>query len=187
MIVETGRDVRLVFTASKTLFGRLIRWLTSSPVSHVFLEYDSTLWGGRWVAEATIGGVRKVPSYKARHNVVCEYKLTANPELGCKAIAKFFGNAYDYVGIFWMAWFVIAWRWLRLKFKKPLRSSKSQLCSELMARFVEPYIQQAKGWDPEEITPEGLRRYCEMSTGLFWRVRNARPDEDITPREGPMQ
>src|SRR5512136_2544156 len=91
-VTETGHDIRLVFTASKTFFGKLIRWLTKGKVSHVFLEYDSSLWGGRWVAEATVGRVRKVPSYKARHNVVFEYRAVKDVRVPCNSIAKYFGN-----------------------------------------------------------------------------------------------
>ncbi len=163
------RDVRIIFTASKTWFGRAIRWLTNGTVSHAMLEYDSKLWGGRWVAEATIGGVRKVPSHKAKHNVVCEYRLKADPQKGCEAIREYFGNAYDYVDLFWTAWFIIAWRWLKMKVKKPLSSTKAQVCSELMARFVQPYL-DGSDWDPETVTPEGLRKFCEMSDGLFEKV-----------------
>lgn len=173
-MIETGHDVRIIFTASNTLFGKLIRKLTGGTVSHAMLEYDSSLWGGRWIAEATVGGVRKVLSHKSRHNVVCEYRLKADPREGCHAIAEYFGSAYDYVGIFWFAWFIIAWRWLKMKVRRPASSSKAQMCSELMARFVRPYLTEDALWNPDRITPEELRRTCEMNTALFERVEAPR-------------
>lgn len=168
---ETSRDIRLVFTASKTFFGKLIRWLTKGKVSHVFLEYDSSLWGGRWVAEATLGGVRKVLSCKARHNIVYEYRVKQEPRVACRSIGKYFGNAYDYVGIFWFAWFIIAWQWLKLKVRKPLRSTKSQVCSELIARWVIAYGTPGTAeWDPEQVTPQMIADACFVNQPKFFEA-----------------
>lgn len=170
-VTEIGRDLRLVFTASKTLFGRLIRWFTRGKVSHVFLEYDSSLWGGRWVAEATIGGVRKVPSYKARHNVIFEYRATKAGNAACNSIAKYFGNAYDYINILIFAWFIIAWRWLKLKIRRPHRSTKAQVCSELVARWVIAYgVPGVSGWNPEYVTPQMIADVCAANSEFFCRV-----------------
>lgn len=177
-MIETGHDVRIIFTASNTLFGRLIRKLTGGTVSHAMLEYDSSLWGGRWIAEATVSGVRKVLSHKSRHNVICEYKFKSDPKKGCRAIAEYFGSAYDFAGIFWFAWFIIAWRWLKLKVRRPASTSKAQVCSELMARFVQPYLDKGLPWNPSKITPEELRQTCEINTTLFEPVDGL---EEITP------
>jgi len=168
-VIEDSHDVRLVFTASRTWFGRLIRWLTGGKVSHVFLEYDSTLWGGRWVAEATVGGVRKVPAYKVRHNIVYEYRVQMDPNVACNAIAKFFGNAYDYAGILIFGWCIIAWRWLKLKARRPHRSTKSQVCAELIARWMIAYgVSGTDGWDPDKITPQGIADKCFINQPKFF-------------------
>jgi hypothetical protein len=166
---ETSRDIRLVFTASKTFFGKIIRWLTGGKVSHVFLEYDSSLWGGRWVAEATVGGVRKVPSYKARHNVVWEYRAAMDTRVACRSIARYFGNTYDYAGLLVFAWFIIAWRWLKLKAKKPHRSTKSQVCAELIARWVTAYgVPGSQDWDPDRVTPQMIADACFTNQPKFF-------------------
>jgi hypothetical protein len=160
-VEEQSHDVRIVFTATKTWFGRLIRWLTGGKVSHVFLEYDSSLWGGRWVAEATVGGVRKVPAYKVRHNIVYEYRVKLDSRVPCRAIARYFGNAYDYAGIFIFGWFIIAWKWFKLKVRRPYRSTKSQVCSELIARWVIAYgVPGTQAWDPEQVTPQMIADIC---------------------------
>lgn len=174
--VEASHDVRLVFTASKTWFGRLIRWLTGGKASHVFLEYDSTLWGGRWVAEATVGGVRKVPAYKARHNIVYEYQVKQDPRVACESIAKFFGNAYDYAGLFIFGWFIIAWKWLKLKVRRPHRNSKSQLCAELIARWMIAYgVPGTDGWNPECISPQSIADKCFANQPkLFERIEGGK-------------
>lgn len=161
---EVSHDVRIVFTAKTNWFSRLIRWITNGTVSHVFLEYDSTLWGGRWVAEATVGGVRKVPSYKARKNVVFEYRFLKDPRPGCTALAEYFGNKYDYVGMVGFAVFIVVWRWLHLKIKRPFRSSKAQLCSEFVARwFKASGVPVAAYLDPETTTPQMLYDICFQS------------------------
>jgi hypothetical protein len=173
--VEVGHDVRLVFTASKTFFGRLIRWLTGGKVSHVFLEYDSSLWGGRWVAEATVGGVRKVSSARARHNVVWEYRAKQDTRVACYSIAKYFGNAYDYAGIFVFAWLIIAWKWLKLKVRRPHRSTKSQVCSELIARWAIAYgAPGTTNWDPEQVTPQMVADICFRNQAKFFEKVGAK-------------
>lgn len=161
---EVSHEVRIVFTARTNWFSRLVRWFTKSQVSHVFLEYDSSLWGGRWVAEATVGGVRKVPSYKARKNVVFEYRFLGDPRPGCAAIASYFGNKYDYAGIVGFAVFILLWRWLHLKIKRPFTHSKAQLCSELVARWVkESGVPVAAYIDPELTTPQMVYDICFTS------------------------
>lgn len=163
---EMGRDVRVVFTASKTFLGRWIRRLTQSKVSHAFLEYDSSLWGGRWAAEATISGVRKVPAAKARHHVVCQYRVRFDPRPGLRMIAPLFGSAYDVTGILVFAWAIMLWRWFRVRMRRFTRNTKSQLCSELVARFlIASQVTGTANWDPERTSPEQIRHLCARHEG----------------------
>jgi len=79
-------DVRIVFTASKTWFGKLIRWVTRSKVSHVFVEFP--VWNRRMAGEATIGGTRMVLAKKARHDIVAEFKIHADTQPGLIELTK---------------------------------------------------------------------------------------------------
>ena len=52
-------DVRIIFTASKTPLGVLIRKITKSDVSHAMIEVP--IWGKRMIMEATLAQNAKKP------------------------------------------------------------------------------------------------------------------------------
>lgn len=151
-------DVRIVFTASKTWFGKLIRWVTRSKVSHVFIEFP--VWDRRMAGEATIGGTRMVLSEKARHNVVAEFKIHADTQPGLIELAKHLGSAYDYAGLFVILW-AKTLELFKRKMKAPRWSTKSQKCSELIANVLDHiYLQNSTGWPVEIVTPEDVLNFC---------------------------
>lgn len=166
-------DVRIVFTAGTHWISRLIRWVLRSEVSHVFIEYPSELWGGRWVAESTKGGVRKVQASMARHHVKMEYVCKFDIAPGLKSVAKYVGVKYDYVGALVMGMLALFWRWFKIKLKHPLRSSKAQFCSEFVSRalinalFINPIFTNTVDWDPEQSGPDDLLRFCRRHPELF--------------------
>ena len=165
-------DVRVVFTASSKVSSRIIRWLTRSPVSHVYIEYESVLWGGRWAAEATKGGVRKVIAKKARHDVYAEFRCKFDVERGLAAVSKYFGEDYDYIGVAIFGALIVLGRWFSVKVKSPFRSSKSQFCSEFVTRFFKgARLEGVAGWDVGKSSPGRLYRFCEKNTGKFKQLR----------------
>jgi len=166
------RDVRIVFTAPTKLSSRIVQYVTRSHVSHVYIEYPSDLWGGRWAAEATReNGVRKVVARKARHDVCAEFYCKFDTQAGLAAVSKYLGEDYDYFGVGFFGLVIYVKRWFSAKLKHPLRSSKSQFCSEFVARFFKgSHLAGAEGWDPELSSPERLYRFCEKDTGNFQRV-----------------
>ena len=44
--------IRIIFTASHNIGGRLIRWFTKGRTSHVMIQYNSRDWGEPWIVEA---------------------------------------------------------------------------------------------------------------------------------------
>jgi len=164
-------DVRVVFTASGSWFGRAIRKLTGSRVSHVFLEFD--VWGKRMVMESTIGGTRLVPASRSRHNIVWEYEFQEEGKQEIISMMDFLGSEYDYAGVLMLAWVKMAWRWLGLKMSYPGWSSKSLKCSELLFRFLEkvaPDDVRLKEWNPELVTPQHIVEFCLDNDDLFEEV-----------------
>lgn len=163
--------IKIVFTASNTWIGRLIRWFTRSKVSHVMLEYTSELWGGQWIAEATATGVRKVPARRARHDVVAEFECLFDADKAIKEIGKYVGLPYDYVGLIVFAWAVISWRYLKTKIRKPLNNTKGQFCSEFITHFFKAaQLVKTQKWDPELSKPGRLFNYCLKHEELFREV-----------------
>jgi len=161
-------DIRLVFTAGAHWISRLIRWVLRSEVSHVFIEYPSGMWGGRWVAEATKGGARKVQAYKARHNVAAEFVCKVDMRPGLIGAARYVGDAYDYPGAVVLGILALLWRWFRIKLRQPLRHSKAQFCSEFVARVLMAVPEvQVSNWDPEQAGPDRILRFCRRKPELF--------------------
>lgn len=163
-------DTRIVFTASTGWIGRLIRWVTRSKVSHVAIEYSSSTWGGQWIAEADWRGVWKVPAAKVKKNVYCEYKCKFDARPALQSIAGYVGTTYDYKGLFMLAWITAFWRIFRIKIRKPLWKTNSVKCSELVAKMLiaaDPSNLVLQGWDPEMISPEDVRLFCEAEGARF--------------------
>ena len=167
-------DVRIIFTASPKLSSRIIRWFTRSPVSHVYVEYESELWGGRWAAEATKGGVRKVIAKKSRHDVHAEFRCKFDTKKGLRAVSEFLGEDYDYLGVAFYAIVVLLRRWFSAKIKNPMYSSKSQFCSEFITRFFQGSdLVETTFWDVEKSSPGRLYRYCIRDTEDFEFIERA--------------
>lgn len=165
-------EVRIVFTAGTHWISRAIRWVLRSEVSHVFIDYPSAVWGGRWVAESTKGGVRKVPAQKARHHVKAEFILKFDPTEGFRATRRYFGAEYDYVGAAVLGFLALLWRWFKVKLRHPLRASKAQFCSEFVARILMAVPEvQVSDWDPEQAGPDRLLNFCRRHPELFHSVK----------------
>jgi len=167
--------VLLVFTASSHPISRAIRWLTRSPVSHVFIEYESEGWGGRWAAEATTTGVRKVQAQVARKSVYAEIECLFDPRPGYEAVGALVGKRYDYFGVALLGLVVAAWRWFRVKLRVPHRSALSQFCSEFAARWLMGCkVPRTEHWDPNRAAPGRLYKFALTHPRHFklrWRRR----------------
>ena len=165
-----SQNVRIVFTASQSWFGKAIRWCTNAGVSHVFIEFD--VWGRRMVLESTIGGTRIVPAKRSRHDVVREYKLKADGKQPIIDMMGYLGTEYDYTGVLLMAWIKIAWRWFGLKLSYPTWSSKALKCSELVFLFMKKVVpgQFAIPGGAEMANPQHIMRICEAHQELFEKV-----------------
>ncbi|RLC88630.1 MAG: hypothetical protein DRJ03_01790 [Chloroflexi bacterium] len=167
-------DVRIVFTAGTRWISRLIRWALRSPVSHVFIEYPSQAWGGRWAAEATKGGVRKVQAKKSRHHVKAEFRCKVDLHEGMVQAAKYVGVKYDYTGAFFIGVVALSWRLLKVKIRHPLRRSSSQFCSEFIAYiFQKAGVQRTAAWDPALSGPGRLYRFCLKETDQFAKIEES--------------
>lgn len=165
-----SQNVRIVFTASNSWFGRAIRKITKAGVSHVFIEFD--VWGRRMVLESTVGGTRIVPAARSRHDIVWEYKLKADGKQPIIDMMGYLGTEYDYAGALLIAWVRIAWKWFGLKLTYPTWSSKALKCSELLFLFMKKIVpgQFAVPGGAEMANPRDILGICERHNELFERV-----------------
>lgn len=162
--------IKLVFTARPNWISRFIRWITKSPVSHVFIEYESKTFGGKWALEAWVPSVRSIPSHLAKENVYEEKTLlhksfdvpTALMELG-----KYVGAPYDYKSVLMFIPMII-FKKIVAKWRHPLVTNKSQFCSELTARFLMLLkLPGTEEWEPECITPYDIKKYTDKHPEFF--------------------
>jgi hypothetical protein len=162
-------DIRIIFTASKTPFGKIIRKITRSQVSHVMIEVS--VWGRRMIAEATIGGTRLVPSYKSRHHVIKEYECKIDVQKGLFEISEHFGDKYDYAGLFVIAWVKLTYSWFKYKLKTFKWKNKSIKCSELVAMFLRANnVEGANELNVELTTPDDLLNFCVKNKNIFEEI-----------------
>jgi hypothetical protein len=154
--------IKIVLTASPMWISRLIRYLTGGRVSHCMLQYPSDLWGGEWVAEATVGGVQKRPAELRRHHVKYEFLCKFDPKPALHTLRDEIGQPYDYPGIVAFAWVILLLRVFKKRVKWPWKNSKAQFCSELIWRFfIAAGIPGAADRDPETVTPEDVLIFME--------------------------
>lgn len=170
-------EVRIVFTASNSWFGKIIRWVTHSKVSHVFIEFP--VWDRRMVGEATVGGTRMVLAEKSRHNIIAEYTCLFETKPGLLGIASLLGTKYDYAGTLVIAWWEMLKDWFHTKLREPRWSSKSLKCSELVFIFLEECrsLPSEQRYARELVTPQNLLESCAKETTLFRRV-----DDEVTKK-----
>ena len=128
---------KIILTASNYLVPRIIRKITRSRFSHCMILYEDPVWGGEWVAEATIGGVRMVPAEKAMHHVKAVFTCKFDATEAHKRIRQHIGDGYDYAGLLFMGWVILMWRLFKKKIQRPHRKTSEEMCSAFVALFLQ--------------------------------------------------
>lgn len=159
-------DVRLVFVRTTGVFAAITRWVTRSPVNHMYL--DIPVWGRRMVCEATTdGGVRLVPIKQAGTQVVMAYRCRFDTSPGLYAVGALLGRPYDYWGGVLIAATRLAWRWFRLKLHWMQWSTRAIKCSELAVMFLRACKIKGLDLDPERVAPSDVLAWCHTRPGWF--------------------
>jgi len=160
-------EVHVIFLRTSGIFAAITRWVTRSPVNHMYI--DIPVWGRRMVCEAaTDGGVRLVPSVMHRNaKVVMAYRCHFDTAPGLYAVAALLGRPYDYWGSFGIAAVLLAWRWFRLRFRHFSWSTKAVKCSELAVLFFKACKIGEVSMDPEMVAPSDVLSWCNKRPGYF--------------------
>jgi hypothetical protein len=154
------------FGTNEKWTSKLIRWVTRSEWSHVWIEYPSGVWGGRWVVHSWESGVVKVPLELIRE----KYPKHRSYDLNRGEMAQGFdwareriGASYDY-GVIWNALMLVmyratGWEWLH---RILLRNAAKFSCSEFVSGFMKASkVKGTEDWDPEFMPPVDLFQFCE--------------------------
>lgn len=161
------------FGTNEKWTSKLIRWATRSPWSHVWIEYPSAIWGGRWVAHSWAEGVTKVPldQVETMYPVRKTFECRPNMEAGFLWARKYVNAGYDY-GVIWNGLLLVlhhatGWEWLH---KIVIRSAAKFSCSEFVCGFLKAAeVAGTESMDLELTTPGDLEKFCSSSKD-FWVV-----------------
>ena len=162
------------FGTNEKWTSKLIRWVTKSECSHVWIEYPSVTWGGRWVVHSWgSAGVVKVPLEQVEKDYPTHrsYECSLNIDGGFQWARQRLGARYDY-GVIWNGFLLVlhritGWGWLNDVLH---RNAARFSCSEFVAGFLKAAgVPGTEHMDPEFITPEALREFCAWSED-FWSV-----------------
>jgi hypothetical protein len=164
------RFVRFAYERTGGFVARAIRWFTKAPINHVAILFHSTDWDGDWVVEAVVEkGLSRVVCRPARGRkwwAVVTPKYDSVPYL--QAAQEFVDQRYDFQGFFLFVPLILAWRWFRLKLKRPALAGKSQICSELATHVALPAVGYSKELaDPQWVDPWTLYRVQKSLPELF--------------------
>ena len=153
--------ITICFTTPKrwTLMSRLIRWFTNSKVSHACI-------GGINIAGVPVllgaGAKGVIPEVRAHYEltdiIVEEYEAEVEDDR-VRQVVEELNTKYDFAGVFGFGLMILAWRWFRLRIRKPFTSSRAVWCSEFVMHLRLPAW---VGMAPENTSAEELRRLCEQ-------------------------
>ena len=160
----------IFFSRQRALVSRLIRWVTRSKVSHAgVVYYDETL-GHPMVMHAIASGFQVSPLvvFRQHSEIVATYEAKDQPALlhAIRDISLDLGEGYDYKAIAGFFWVILLKRWLRVKWRNPVRDSHRMFCSEAVARILQQM--PGSGWqgDPETTSPEDLLGWVNQSSAF---------------------
>jgi hypothetical protein len=162
--------VRIGFGTNDRLHSRLIRAATDSRWSHTWIEYESALWGGRWVAHASPTGVVKVPIERVLEEYPEHVRLSCSADLrgGFAWARSYVGAPYDY-GVIWNGLIYAVHRATDWDFLHKIvwRNTAKFTCSEFVTGFLRAAdVRTVAGLEPELTPPVLLWKVC-MQSGEF--------------------
>lgn len=164
-------EINVCFGTNKSFKSRLICWTTRSSLSHSWVEYDSHVWEGRWVAHATARGVIKEiqPNVRKRYPTHRIYRCKADLKKGLRAVRTYVGTAdYDF-GVIWngvllLLHRVTRWQWL---YNIAARNTAKLTCSEFVALILkESGLPEMDEIDPELTTTGELETLVSKSSAF---------------------
>jgi len=159
----TDKRIWVGASTTATWLAWIIRWFTKQKPSHAWVSYWDDTLQMRMVMEAE-ARMRVVPwdwwieADPGKRMWVYTCKIDLMP--GIREYAKLIGTKYDYKNLIWHALKRFLGTWLR----RPWRSPRKVLCSELLIRiFRYDKVPGAEKMDAEASTPGDLVEYWKGS------------------------
>lgn len=126
--------VLIGFSTSQHLLSRVIRRVTGSTVSHVWLLYRDPVFRIPVVLQAGLIGLAPMPAdrFWRENEVVCVKLPVVDLTPGLERAGLLLGARYDFPGLFGAALPFIG-RWFKMKWRNPFRGAQALFCSEVVA------------------------------------------------------
>lgn len=161
--------IRIGFGKDRGLKGKLICALTESSLSHSWFEYESTVWGGWWVAHANNRGVVNEPSENVRERYPSYriYSTDFDVTDGLAEARTLVGRAdYDYLTAIWNLFILVIHRGTGIQKLKEytLKNASKMTCSEFVAVILKHSgLEEAKDINTELQTTGDVERIVRES------------------------
>jgi len=160
-MINSSNNIRVAFSTGNSFISKAIRWFTSSKASHCFFIYYDIDWSRDMVLEATEGGYKITPLSFYQQDITDVFTPKYSVETGLSKSIDWLGEGYNYTGLVGMIWVELG-KWLKRKWKNPLRNSSTMFCSEAISRIMmESNYPGTEKWDPQSIDPEMLIEFFE--------------------------
>lgn len=157
------KNLIIGFSTSNRCLARLIRWMTRSSVSHVYICIPVTKHSVNLIFQASGLAVNMESSvnFMEHSKIVREIAVPLSLEQEEELMAFVFdtlGKPYSLLQLVGMIW-VIGCKSVGLRVKNPFRDGDhSYICVELVAKLL-----KLKG--AEEMTPQDLLEWCDANLG----------------------
>lgn len=163
----------IAFEKDDSFSGWIVRKVSGYEYNHVAVVYQSADFDNLWATEAVTSGVRAKPlSPKRKFPLIYKAKFDMTPDV--KVALEMIGEPYDYAGLFVFGLFLLAWRWLKTKWKMPKVTFKGQMCSEYVARILNNKYGMFFA-DPQWVKPADIEAFCDNRVEDFEEVTEFQP------------
>jgi len=166
--------ILIVPAATKEWWASIIRFVLRSKFNHIFIIYESMLWGSWWAVDIRKYGVVKVPSEKATDRVkYAEFWECRLPlERGLKETRKYVLSGYDILGVISASIKWALWRFTGFEWTRPVHSADKMWCPEYVAMIIRMSgIPHAESMEPAVSFPGDIQSFMDSSI-YFKQVDN---------------
>lgn len=170
----SDKEVYICFGRWATLKSWLIRWVTRSEWSHVWIEYSSDRWQSRMVVHSDLKGVIVEPvsnfyERRSRPSASAIYKVSkGRTDLGFLESKRYLGKDYGYIAVIINIFLLLLWR-AGFKGLEGVRDVGRYICSEFCTLFIK-HCQIPCDLDPEHTWPGKLNDWITSHPNYFRKV-----------------
>ncbi len=163
-------------------WAKLIRWVLQSRWNHIFILFEDSTLGGWWSIDIRNDGVHVIAAEKSsltRLGKAEFYECNHSLLPALQQSRKLVGSGYDWLGLSMNLFRLLLWRFLKIKWLKPVHSLGRMTCVEYVTTFlrigcpvaIDKYEKEGTSLEPAVTRPQEDRDFMSDS-GAFYEVEN---------------